>query len=270
MNVLRITLLSFAIAILLAIPATADDTILAGADLWRTLDNGQTFVDLAADPIPRGFFCERSQPFVGKIRFHGVPIATEPPGVLGNTDTIMERIDDTTFDEQGIARTRVRIRALSMQSNNPIETACGRFDVLVGLAGEPDVPVGPNMTIIRQTPDSGYFLTEMPIHFKLTFVPTKGESTPLELTRTLTLRGGPQPDHLWTTHPGRGGIEANGFVMVDTDNDQHPDSYLPGTSNFAVGWGRSSDPTGRYITNGALTAESGGSHAVAAPVHVKP
>jgi hypothetical protein len=25
-------------------------------------------------------------------------------------------------------------------------------------------------------------------------------------------------------------------VLVDTDNDGNPDTYLPGTSNFAAGW----------------------------------
>jgi hypothetical protein len=80
---------------LTALPCLAADRVIYnGIDLWRTMGNGSTFADFAKNPIPAGFFCARSEPFTGRIAFQGVPVATGTPGVLGKTDTLVQRLDD--------------------------------------------------------------------------------------------------------------------------------------------------------------------------------
>ncbi len=39
-------------------------------------------------------------------------------------------------------------------------------------------------------------------------------------------------DGSWTENPGKSRIVAKSFVVVETDADGEPDTYLPGTSNF--------------------------------------
>ncbi len=46
------------------------------------------------------------------------------------------------------------------------------------------------------------------------------------------------------------GLVREGFILVDTDGDANPDTFLPGTSNFAAGWG----PTGE---NNAIEVADG-------------
>ena len=57
---------------------------------------------------PAGFFCPDSKPFTGKVSLQGEPLATEPAGSLGKIDTIVRRLDDTTFDAKGEGRTRIQ------------------------------------------------------------------------------------------------------------------------------------------------------------------
>ncbi len=129
----------FASALLLLIstvtPAVAAEGIIRnGIDLWRTPGNGSSWTDFAEDPIPAGFFCSESEPFEGRIFWRGLPIVTSPPGALGDADTVIRRLDDATFDPDGIATTRVQVTAMSFVGIDPIETSCGAFEARVRLA----------------------------------------------------------------------------------------------------------------------------------------
>ncbi len=197
----------------LAIPVSAsDDVIYSGIDLWHTAANSRTWASFNEDPIPTAFFCSQSEAFTGTIYFQGVPLVTDPPGALGNTDTLMERLDDAVFDHRGVAHTRMQIKALSLVSIEPIETACGRFHVSLSLTGEQ--PISPHMKIVRQRDDDGYFLSEFDLIFKLVFTLARDGkiSETLELVRWMTMRGG--LDHVWPSNPGGAVVEHEGNVVV--------------------------------------------------------
>ena len=125
--------LGLALLALVAVPAGAAEVVENGADLWHSV-SGYTFTSFSEQPIPAGFFCKRSAPFTGRVVLRGVPLATEVPGQLHNADTVIERLDDATFDENGVATTRLRFKALSLASLEPIRTGCGAYHVYVKLA----------------------------------------------------------------------------------------------------------------------------------------
>lgn len=232
-KIFRLALICLAWA-LLALPAiAADDTIFNGIDLWQTRGDGSTYRDFREEPIPAGFFCAASEPFTGKIVFQGVPVVTSPKGVLGVTDTIVQRLDDAKFNEDGYAQTRLQVRALNFVSTEPIQTACGPFNVKVTLAGEQELT---KMTIVRLDEHGGFFLSPISVDVRLMFFPVNGKARtqPIELVRSL--RFAPAPNARWTSEVPRRAPQHGGFVAVDTDGDGRTDVNLPGTSNFGAGF----------------------------------
>ena len=221
------------LALLLAVPAFAvDRTIYNGIDLWTTRGDGTTFADFSKEPIPAGFFCHKSAPFTGRVVFRGVPLATGTPGVLGGTDTIVQRMDDATFNRRGVATTRIQVRSLNFEGVAPVKTACGLFRVKVVLDGEQPIT---RMRIVQNRPDGGYYLAPIGVNLKITFEPLLNRGTEsLELRRSFLFPADPKAQ--WSVKPGPGGREVAGVVLADTDGDRRPDTYLPGTSNFAAGW----------------------------------
>jgi hypothetical protein len=226
-----------AFAMLLTAPVfAADRVIYNGIDLWRTAGNGSTFADFAKNPIPAGFFCFKSEPFTGRINFKGVPVATNVPGALGKTDTIVQRLDDAVFNKKGVAQTRLQVRSLNFESIAPVMTACGEFVARVSLEGEQPIT---RMRIIRESPAGGRFLAPISVNVKISFAPVGRPATePLEIRKSI--RFPPLPNQRWRSLPAEDGVKAPGFVLVDTDGDRIPDTYLPGTSNFGVGEKRQS------------------------------
>lgn len=224
----------FAVLLLIALPTfAADQVIQSGIDPFRTPGNGKTFTDFSQNPIPAGFFCPKSAPFTGRVAFRGVPIVTGEPGALGKTDTIVQRLDDAVFDKNGVARTRVQIRALHLVSIEPIRTACGAYNVEVRLNGEQPIT---NMRIVRENENGGRFFTPLAVNSKLVFTPVRGSSNEIleiiDNVRFPAHQGRPWADQ---AAPNRG-VRRTGFVQVDTDNDRVPDTFLPGTSvNFFAG-----------------------------------
>ncbi len=237
------------VSVLFALSAFAgaqDDKILfSGSDLWQTPADGRTFINFFVDPIPADFFCEGSQPFEGRIEFKGVPLATYPPKVLGDTDTVLERLDDAEFDEDGVARTRLVFRALSLISIEPVKTECGLFVVRASLDGgeQPESM----MTILRDRRDGGRYLAEIRGNAQLTFIPADeaelaggasfrvGEKVQeLRISRTIDFPVDQR--HVWSTRPmGKTSFRNSQFAMVDSDADGTPDTWTPAPSNFAAG-----------------------------------
>jgi hypothetical protein len=223
------------LAALLAMPAlAADRSITNGIDLWQTRGDGTTFADFSKESIPAGFFCNRSEPFTGKIVFRGVPIATGQPGVLGATDTIVQRLDNSTFNKRGVATTRIQVRAMQFQSVAPVKTACGLFNAYVKLDGEQPVTM---MRIVRDNQKGGRFFAPISVNIKMTFEPV-GRVTTEALELRKSLRFPPATGSVWSANPGARLAALNSFVKVDTDGNGAPDTFLPGTSNFAVGISR--------------------------------
>src|SRR5262249_8340819 len=118
------------LALTLAAAAVASEPIHKGVDVWMTVA-GKARTTFADEPIPVGFFCQDSRPFTGAITMKGVPLAVTPGKGLGGIDTVVHRLDDAVFNDQGEARTRIQLMALSLASIEPIETSCGKYDIAV-------------------------------------------------------------------------------------------------------------------------------------------
>lgn len=204
----------------------ADRAIQNGIDVWRTTGDGTTYVDFAKNPIPAGFFCSTSAPFTDRVPFKGAPIVTGTPGALGKADTIVQRLDDAVFDERGVATTRIQFRALSLRSIAPIDTSCGKFDLSVSLDGAQPTT---QMRIIRDNDKGGHFFAPLALNVKVQFTPVGWKGETLEIA--LPVRFTAAPSIPWKTTTAA----QAGFVLVDTDGDRTPDTYLPGMSNFIAG-----------------------------------
>ncbi|HYG63325.1 MAG TPA: hypothetical protein VEL74_12140 [Thermoanaerobaculia bacterium] len=225
--IVAISALALALAV---VPAQAlDNVIYNGSDLWMTPADGSTYAEFKSNPIPAGFFCNKSEPFTGRIAFKGAPLATAD-GSLGNTDTIVQRLDDAVFNKRGIASTRIQVRALQFESLAPVKTACGSFRVFVRLQGEQPVT---RMKIVRESEDGGRFFSPIAVKVRMSFVPVDGKGRErLEVTRSLRFK---PSDHAFWSVPSEQALEKRGVALVDTDSDNRPDTYVPGTSNFAAG-----------------------------------
>jgi hypothetical protein len=211
--------------------ASADSVIRRGIDSFSTAGNGRTFYDFSRNPIPAGFFCQGSKAFTGRVAFKGMPLMTEPPGQLRNADTVVERLDDVVFDEQGVGSTRLKFRALSLVSIAPIKTTCGAFHVYVSLAPKQRVTT---MTIFRKHKGGGEFVGPLAVDVRMTFFPVKPErkgTRKLEIMDRVTFPSIPLP---WNLAAGATARKTRP-VTVDTDGDLVPDAPLPGASDFLVG-----------------------------------
>jgi len=208
-------------------PAGADQTIHRGDDFWQTAGAGSTFTSFGEDPIPAGFFCLGSRPFAGTIALEGLPLVTDPPGFLGSIDTIVRRLDDATFDEKGVANTRIQLLALSLASAEAIDVGCDSpFEVTVSLAGEQPMT---EMKILRRDEDGGTYVAPLALNVQVVFTPADG-GEPLQIHRDIRL--GPGTNSVWDTNDRLGTTAWGEPVRVDTDGDGVADSVLPGTSSF--------------------------------------
>ncbi len=155
--------------VMAALPAAGQkpiDRVPAGVDYWQTLSSGATAYNFEKQPLPAGFLCAGSDPFRGVVYFEGVPLRTEPAGILGTTDTVVERLDDAVFDRHGIAKARLRARAMNIQSTSPIKTACGDFKVTATLTE--DQPVT-SITFQRQNKFGGVFEADLRLKIRIDF-----------------------------------------------------------------------------------------------------
>ena len=224
----------------------ADRVIQNGIDVWRTTDDGSTFISLAKTPIPAGFFCAGSAPFTGRIVLRGEPLVMDTPGALGAADTIVQRLDDAAFNKRNVAVTRLQFRALSLKSLAPIETTCGKFDASVRLDGVQPIT---RMIITRENKYGGRFSAPLALNVRVSFTPV-GRVSREVLEIPVEVHFPANPNFPWRSK-AVAPVPA-GFVKVDTDGDRVPDTYLPGTSNFFAG---------QSPRSGAM-AKSGGGHYV--------
>jgi hypothetical protein len=239
-------------AVLLAVPAFAADRVIAnGVDLWRTPGDGTSFADFSQESIPAGFFCPGSAPFTGRIIMQGIPIASSRPGALRNADTIVQRLDNATFNKRGVATTRIQMRALQFEGLTPVKTVCGEFKAHVRLDGEQPITT---MRIVRDNEKGGRFFAPIWVNVKLSFEPVGRVATEaLELRKAL--RFPPAPNAQWSINRAPVKPALTGFVKVDTDSDGVLDTFLPGISNFAAG--RSAFPQKIYQQTACHTADEG-------------
>lgn len=220
-------LIAVALLVLLALPAAAAGPVIrAGIDPWRTVPEG-TYSDFGENPLPAGFFCTASPAFAGRIWLRGVPLASDNTG-LAKYDTIIQRLDDAVFNNRGVARTRLQIRALQLEGIRPFKTVCGSYRVQLTLEGEQPIN---NMRIVREGKDGGRFFVTLRINSKLVFTRVDNPSERLEFSKPVAFPS--TPYHYWGFRDEQKGRASE--AMIDTDWDGTPDTLLPGTSNFSAG-----------------------------------
>jgi hypothetical protein len=210
--------------------AIADPSIKPGIDVFGTVAGGRTYYDFARNPVPAGFFCDSSSPYTSRVALKGLPIETGVPGQLRKTDTIIERMDEAVFDDQGRAETRIRFRALSMVSIAPIKTSCGAYHVYVTLDARQPVT---KMRIHNNHKNGGTFRAPLAADVRMTFVPVRGTNP-----RKLVLKGRvefPAVTIPWRFPDGKV-LKPLESAVVDTDGDLRPDTRVPGTANFMAGY----------------------------------
>jgi hypothetical protein len=217
-----------AVGALLAAPSMAQPIINPGVDLFETPADGRT---TAVVSIPAGFFCPGSAPFAGSVPLRGVPLATTPPGIAGNADTIVERLTGgtTTFS--------VVLRALRLTSINPIQIFCPgegltSWQVDACACG----PQAASNITVRIDPVCGTCGTAngiLSVRVCLRFTRVDTGLTMGPITQAITLG---LANMSWCYQPGPGEIEVTQSFAVDTNCDNLPDRTLPPTSNFHPGW----------------------------------
>ncbi|HVR96813.1 MAG TPA: hypothetical protein VMW27_09375, partial [Thermoanaerobaculia bacterium] len=149
---------------------------------------------------------------------------------LGNTDTIVERLDNAAFNKRGVARTRVQVRALQLIGIDTFKTACGEYFVHVMLDGEQPTSL---MRIFRDDDKGGRFQVDLRLNTKIVFTRVDNSAERLEFAESVTLPTSPYAR--WTYRQTNAKRLRSGPVTVDTDWDGTPDTLLPGTSNFSGG-----------------------------------
>jgi hypothetical protein len=229
MSTRNVLFCALAVLLLAAFPAVAATPIQHGIDAWTTVPQG-TYADLQNNPLPAGFFCNEFAGFAGQIYLKGVPIMTEN-GPLARTDTIVERLDDAVFNKNGVATTRVRLRALQLTGIETFKTVCGDYKVDVTLDGPQPLS---KMRIIRENNKGGRFLVPLAVNTKIIFTRIDNESERFEFSDHVRFM--PNPLNTWSYRQFvPAGKRVSAPLMIDTDWDGTPDALVPSQSNFAPG-----------------------------------
>lgn len=212
--------------VLVASPAWAGERVAPGVDLWSTPGNGRTFVDFSAEPIPAGFFCPGSAPFAGRIEFRGVPIKGAPSGA----DTVIERIDEATFNERDVAVTRTRVRAIQLAGLAAVTTSCGAYSVQVSLApGEQPL----NRMRIKQLGEAGgTFTSTLALTVRMTFQPVDRRAPVRTFDHTIAFE---RPATFPWARVAQG-LGQDRSMMIDTNADGRVDTRVSHPSGFLAGW----------------------------------
>ncbi len=216
------------LAVVLASPAIAQPMVPAGFDLWTTTSDGKTLVDFSKFPIPPGFFSEDSEAFTGVVRFQGEPLVTDPPRLLGNVDTIVERLTDALPDGTPIP---IRMRALRLRSIKPITVHSGggvsRWDLEAYLIDEQPQT---EMRFFADSRHGGHWDAEIGLNARISFVNTRtNEKLTADHSISLQTRGA-----RWQYFPLRStenfdpGALTQCAVGVDVDIDGAVDSTIDG------------------------------------------
>lgn len=148
----------------------------AGVDLWQTPNDGNTVdSNFTVMPIPPDFFGPGSDPFAEPIPLMGEPLVTNPSGVLGETDAIVERLAPVSLPTIGSSNViEIEIVALSLVSSQPITVTYNGgmnpelWDVKVCLSEQTDQQTG-TMTIDRVCCNGGTFTANLPVSPKFIF-----------------------------------------------------------------------------------------------------
>lgn len=208
---------------LTALPASAQ-SVAPGLDVFKTSQGAAVDVSL-----PPGFFPGCGAGFSGQISLTGAPIAASKN--LGQTDTIVSRLDNTVFDGSGNGSTRLQITALCLKNNAWTDPCGDTWKVSVRLDPFATQPEG-GMAIHRSGASGGTFAASFTVLGEVSFTDGTTELGPVSDSITLTTQSA-----CWAYNPGTPHVVVTGPVTVDTDCEGTPDTVLAnGTSNFHAGW----------------------------------
>ena len=259
---------------------SAQVVLLPGDDGWQTPPPGpggiETFIEFGVGsnpPLPPGFFGPGSDPFVGRVRFEGAPFETLPPGALGETDTIVRRLDFCDLPAPGTqCVVPIQIVSLSLRSVEPIIVTFGGggsptpWDVRVCLSEFLPQPQG-QMVLRLDCPDGGTFDSDLPVIPKLIF--SQGfQNQVLDPAPLAQLQS---HNEEWVLPFGPGGFDPPGHgvtplppgVQIDIDCDGIFEDLTIGESNFRAGFDGCNLMECEFNEEVASAAENG--HDVAPP-----
>jgi hypothetical protein len=211
----------------------------AGTDAFSTATG--TMTDFAANPLPAGFFCPGSAPFAGGVKFVGEPLVTNPPGAVGNGDTLVVRLTAADLSS-GMAIVPVKVKAISMRSQDVISIGCGdgtitNWIVRACLCGcdcgggdQPQTEL--KLTLDNPSCGCGFAEGELELNVCLRFVnvDTGEVRGPVQQNVTLTVSHMP-----FCMKPPPGALVATEPFEVDTDCDDSVDCFMPGSEKFFPG-----------------------------------
>jgi len=230
---MRKTILTGLALVFAALPGFAANTISRGIDIWETKGDGRTYSTFS---LPAGFFCVASAPWSGTVVLTGNAVATSPADVLGRTDTVIERLSDTTFNASNVATVNAIVRAASFKGTAPITVSGCAGSAYWDVKSSAAPTQSPFPITIRRTSSTatgGSFDSDVTISPRLTFTQQgSGLLRTLDQAQVHFTTSGAE----WTHQPGSGGVTYSGSVQIDTDGNGVVDSTVPGTSNFAAGW----------------------------------
>ena len=90
-----------AVLIMVTVPPAMAQVIQQGIDAFETAPGTSTMIDL-----PAGFFCPDSAPVSTVVNLTGMPLATNPPGVLGPANTVVERLKNADLRNKSATQCR--------------------------------------------------------------------------------------------------------------------------------------------------------------------
>jgi len=212
-------------------PGVSPEMAARGVDVFQTSTGSGTSVDFSPTPIPPGFFCPGSPAFNGQVKLHGVPLTTNPAGVAGASDTIVERLKDANFGGAPVT-VPVIVRALQLTSDSPLTINCStgptswRLDAC--LCG--DQPTTDIAVRVDEPCGCGHFDGSLKLKTCLRFTNMADGKVlgPIPQDVGLKIKGMP-----WCPKPmARSIVISSSFSVRNCDNKE---VNLPGTSNFFPG-----------------------------------
>ncbi len=162
-----------------------------GTDFFKTLEGGTIFKIPNGFPFPEHFFKRDSAPFMGPIKFKGVPFGTYADPRTGRTyqtgpaDTAVGRAEEAVIrGSRGSATTKLVLERLALASTEPIAIKVGRFvedwDVHVGVSAS--VPTTGTITFTQTSESGGVFSTRLDLKLAWRFVRrSDGEERQLDM-----------------------------------------------------------------------------------------
>jgi len=228
----------FAGLVLAAVPAVAQDVIARGTDSWKTAGDGTSYTDLS---LPAGFLDRDCPAFKGRVILEGVPVVTSPSDAFNGGDTLIERLADATFDDQGVARTKIVVRGLHFQVADVLKTGCGEWKADIGL-DQHQTPT--EMTIVREDENGGYFTAPISVDVIWTFTRTSDKAVQTLATSNVLTSDERSP---WQAGSCGKSAKAAGIrrpALVDATNQGKPALKIAAISRgFNPGFGPSCRPS---------------------------